>query len=107
MASKVVSKQHALPLVFGLASGLSFMIFTVGLLSASFRSLVLGIYTVEELKGIKHPGLSNSELRMLWLSWEGRRKLCIFMDKLGSDFKSNWKRMVGADITFKDIVLVI
>ena len=47
--------QHSIPLVFGLISGLYFVIFTGGLLSSSFRSIILGIYTVDEIKKVKSP----------------------------------------------------
>jgi hypothetical protein len=47
--------QYALSLVAGLVSGLYFMIFTAGLLSGSFRSIVLGIYTVDEIKKVRTP----------------------------------------------------
>jgi hypothetical protein len=51
--------QHSIPLVAGLISGLFFMVFTAGLLSGSFRSIFLGIYTVDELKKFKEPAVTN------------------------------------------------
>jgi len=60
--------QHSIPLVFGLGSGLFFMVFTGGLIASSIRSIILGIYTVDEIKKVKTAALTNSELRRMWFS---------------------------------------
>jgi hypothetical protein len=44
-------------------------------LASSFRSVFLGIYTVEELKKEKEAEYENGEIRRMWFSGEGRRKI--------------------------------
>ncbi len=75
-------------MVSGFISGLFFMVFTAGLLASSFRSIVLGIYTVDEIKKVKQPAFSNKELRMMWFSGTGRRRLCNCEDIQGPTSRS-------------------
>lgn len=60
-----------------ICSSLFGAILTGGLLSGCFRSIIQGVYTVEELKKIKTIKYTNSQLRCMWFSSTGRHTISI------------------------------
>lgn len=75
--------QTAIMLVMALISSLYFLIFTAGMLASTFRSVLLGLLTVQQLKKEKTASMTNAELRRLWLTQEGRAiiSMTILMQK--------------------------